>query len=99
MLTLWNGWFRRKPRSSPRQRVRFRPSVEALETRALLSFGSVASFPAGSLPIGVAAADFNHDGKMDLVTADNSNTNTIKILAGNGDGTFQAPVSLAGGGS
>ncbi len=33
----------------------------------------------------IAAADINHDGKLDLVTIDG-------VLLGNGDGTFQAPV-------
>jgi hypothetical protein len=42
----------------------------------------------------VAIADFNRDGKLDMVVA---GTNTLKVLLGNGDGTFQAPMSMAGG--
>jgi len=44
----------------------------------------------------ILAADFNKDGKLDLVTA-NYNDNTISILLGNGDGTFQAQVTYATG--
>ncbi|MGO9087733.1 MAG: FG-GAP repeat domain-containing protein [Terriglobales bacterium] len=38
---------------------------------------------------GVSAADFNGDGKVDLVVATDQG---IAFLAGNGDGTFQAPI-------
>jgi hypothetical protein len=44
----------------------------------------------------VATADFNRDGKLDLVVA---GVNTLSVLLGNGDGTFQAPMSMAGGNS
>ena len=44
----------------------------------------------------VAVADFNGDGKPDLLALDNqldaTVTNTISILLGNGDGTFQSAV-------
>jgi VCBS repeat protein len=44
----------------------------------------------------VAVGDFNGDGKPDLaVTGENSSD--VSILLGNGDGTFQAPVSYAAG--
>ena len=45
---------------------------------------------------GVALGDFNRDGKLDLAVANPSN-NTVSVLIGNGDGTFQAPVSYATG--
>ncbi len=46
-------------------------------------------------PLAVAAADFNGDGKPDLVT---NNGAGLAILTGNGDGTFQAArYSLSGG--
>ena len=38
---------------------------------------------------GVVTGDFNGDGKLDLAIADN-HSNTVSILLGNGDGTFQA---------
>jgi hypothetical protein len=37
----------------------------------------------------VAAGDFNRDGKLDLVFTNSSN-NTVEVLRGNGDGTFQS---------
>jgi hypothetical protein len=40
------------------------------------------------------AGDFNNDGNVDLVTA---SSQTISILLGNGDGTFQAYVNYPGG--
>jgi uncharacterized protein (TIGR03437 family) len=42
-----------------------------------------------SLTTSFLAADFNHDGKLDLLGGNG-------IMAGNGDGTFQAPVYLMG---
>ena len=42
-------------------------------------------YPVGS-PAGLAAGDFNGDGKVDLAVA---NYDSVAILLGNGDGTFQ----------
>jgi len=44
-----------------------------------------------SLGLFVVTADFNNDGKPDLATA---NGDTIKVLLGNGDGTFKAPTIM-----
>jgi hypothetical protein len=44
-----------------------------------------------SIPITIAAADFNHDGKLDIVVA--LNPNGIAVMLGNGDGTFQSPLT------
>ena len=51
-------------------------------------------FPAGAGPSAVAAADFNADGAIDLVVSDGL-TNTLSVLVGNGDGSFQAPRQFA----
>lgn len=48
-------------------------------------------------PAAVAVGDFNGDGKPDLVVSDAGNGN-FSILLGNGNGTFQSPVSYSGGG-
>jgi hypothetical protein len=44
----------------------------------------------------VAIGDFNGDGKSDLVV-NNANDNTVSVLLGNGDGTFQAQVTYQAG--
>jgi hypothetical protein len=45
-------------------------------------------------PYSVAVGDFNGDGKLDLATA-NELENTLSVLLGNGDGTFQTHVDYA----
>ena len=46
----------------------------------------------GSGSTALAVGDFNGDGKPDIALGNEG----VSILAGNGDGTFQAPVSIAG---
>ncbi len=53
------------------------------------------TYNAGGMdPQGLVEGDFNQDGKLDLATA-NFDTNTVSVLLGNGDGTFQAHVDYA----
>lgn len=52
--------------------------------------------PASTPPTGLVAGDFNGDGKLDLVVMGRTGTDSTYILLGNGDGTFQAPVPIAG---
>ncbi len=68
------------------------------------TFQTAASYAAGPVPRAVAVADLNGDGKEDLVVADPScayifppcpTTGFVSVLMGNGDGTFQLPVSYA----
>jgi plastocyanin len=64
------------------------------------TFGAGTTFAVGTYPQAVIAADFDGDGKMDLalaiaplimpVTSDN-----VKVLSGNGDGTFVLRASLS----
>ncbi|MGC2330026.1 MAG: FG-GAP-like repeat-containing protein, partial [Candidatus Acidiferrales bacterium] len=54
------------------------------------------ALPAGFEPTGLAAADLNDDGHIDLVVADQGN-NTFSVLLGNGDGTFQPRKDYATG--
>jgi uncharacterized protein (TIGR03437 family) len=60
------------------------------------TFQSPQSFSAGANPGYIAAADFNHDGKLDLAVA-NVNALTVSVLPGNGNGTFQPPASYGTG--
>jgi Flp pilus assembly secretin CpaC len=53
-------------------------------------------FNVGHSPSAVVVGDFNGDGKLDLAVA-NQGDNTVSILLGNGDGTFQAQSTFATG--
>ena len=77
---------RRRPtrRSPPVSRL----CVEALEDRWVPSFSPAVTYDVVN-PHGVATADFNADGRLDLAVS-NSDSNTISVLLGNGDGTLQA---------
>jgi hypothetical protein len=44
----------------------------------------------------MATGDFNGDGKVDLAITD-QNDNSVSILLGNGDGTFQNPLEFTTG--
>jgi RHS repeat-associated protein len=50
-------------------------------------------------PAGLQSADVNDDGKLDLVTLNSflSNENSVSVLLGNGNGTFQSPVNYPAG--
>ena len=55
-----------------------------------------ASFPTGGLPFGVATADFNKDGHLDLAVS-NSGDGTITVLLGDGAGAFTPGGTLSVG--
>ena len=50
--------------------------------------------PVGSSPDATAVSDLNGDGALDLVVA-NGGSDTVSVLLGNGDGTFQLAQTLA----
>jgi hypothetical protein len=66
------------------------------------TFQAASNVGAGSYPASVALGDFNGDGKPDLVVADNnfnnaSNSNTVVVLFGKGDGTFSGSTKIGVG--
>ncbi len=52
-----------------------------------------ATYDVGKNPTAIKSGDFNQDGFSDLVTS-NISANTLSLLIGNGDGSFQPHVSI-----
>jgi hypothetical protein len=78
------------------RRRSYRPSLDILEERTVLSFYTAPTFPLGTTPEAVKSADLNGDGKADLVVV-NQGSNTVSVLLGNGNGTFQPKTDYATG--
>lgn len=74
-------------------------TVSVLLGRGDGSFDPVQDYDVGGGPESIAAADFNGDGFVDLATADMFGTleldNSVSVLAGRGDGTFDEAVQFA----
>ena len=64
-------------------------SISVLLGRGDGTFNAAKSYPVADGPFQVAFADFNRDGKVDIVVAD---TNQVSVLLGNGNGTFAWPL-------
>jgi hypothetical protein len=99
---MFSSWFRklaRKPHLGKGRHSRlasYRPRLESLEDRIVPAFFSPSTFAVGSGPVAQAVGDFNADGKADLVVV-NQTSNTVSVLLGNGDGTFQSKTDYATG--
>lgn len=66
------------------------------------TFQPLVNYPVDAFPIGIATGDFNGDGNLDLVTANNGANNdntgsTVSVLLGDGTGAFQAQQSISVG--
>ena len=76
-------------------------SLGGAGTYSLTATSSLATSPSqpiavGNDPSSIIAGDFNGDGHLDLAVA-NSGDDTVSVLLGNGDGTFQPQVTYAVG--
>jgi hypothetical protein len=60
------------------------------------TFATPVSFSVGNSPNFVGLADFNGDGKLDIVTA-NSGSNNVSVLPGKGNGAFNSKTDFAVG--
>ena len=59
-------------------------------------FQQVTTYPTGKSPVAIALADFNNDGKLDIVTVSQA-SNTVSVLLNKGDGTFRLPKDTSVG--
>src|SRR5262245_37512259 len=70
--------------------------VETLEDRRLMSFGTAVTYATSSTPRAIATADFNKDGKLDLVTTIGYDANTkVSVRLGDGAGGFGTATEFA----
>ncbi|MGA2372192.1 MAG: FG-GAP repeat domain-containing protein [Candidatus Korobacteraceae bacterium] len=63
-----------------------------------VSFEPRVNYTVGANPQYIATADFRHNGKLDLVAA-NDGSGTVSVLLGNGDGTFRSHADYPAGSS
>jgi hypothetical protein len=96
------SWLRKRMTARPQTRrtpagrpaPRFRPWLEALEGRDVPSFSAPVSSGGVFLPLALAAADVNSDGKPDLVTMPGNASGNVLLNKGNGTfGGTPLPVS------
>jgi len=73
-------------------------SILAVNARGQTYVFGEADFATGASPVALVSGDFNGDGKLDLATA-NSGDNTVSVLIGKPDGTFQPHVDYTVGAS
>src|SRR5689334_12147415 len=73
--------------------------LERLERRALLagiSFANAVNFNGGEEPQGIASADFNNDGKLDIVVS-NYTAGKLSVMNGNGLGSLGSATAYTAG--
>ncbi len=69
---------------------------ETTKPTSFASWSAPSALATGVNPLSVATADFNGDGKLDMVVT-NDGSNNVSVLMGKGDGTFQAAVNYPAG--
>ena len=74
-------------------------TISGSSINILIGFHVSVSYSDGSTPTALAVGDFNGDGKADLVVVNGGNNQSISILLGNGNGTFQPHVDYSMGSS
>src|SRR6201986_87686 len=74
------------------------PLTQVVNARPGAGFNSPVVSSGDSLAVSMAVADFDGDGKADLVTGDGAQ-GPVEVFRGNDDGTFKAPITYATGGS
>jgi hypothetical protein len=87
---------RRNAQQANHVRKNRRSRFEALEDRCLLSLTPAVSYPVGTAPQAIVAADFNNDGRLDLATA-NAADKSVSVLPGNNGGTFGSAITSPAG--
>jgi hypothetical protein len=63
-------------------------------TSAAQNFAPAIDYPTQTQPLGIAEADFNRDGNLDVVVA-NSGSQSLSLFLGRGDGTFASPSIIS----
>ena len=93
------GWFQRVRRFSPAGRhPGYRPEIEALEDRNLLSFAHEVIYPAGDTPWGVAVGNLDpFDAGADVAVTAFANNEVDIYHNFFGDGTLNGPSRLRAG--
>jgi hypothetical protein len=76
------------------------PEVQVFLGNGDGTFGPPTAYDVGQGTGPLAVADLNHDGNLDIIVAnsacpDGVCSDEVSVLLGNGDGTFQAPVTYA----
>lgn len=66
--------------------------LESLEGRQLLTFNLAVNYAVATAPQDVVTADFNGDGRLDILTA-NSGSHNVSVILGNTNGTFQPALN------
>lgn len=61
-----------------------------------MQFSAATNYAVAGGPRGIACADFNRDGRPDLVTV-NQSSNSVSVLLGLGGGAFQSPTNFSVG--